>query len=150
MLGYPDVIRFQKSEMLPVQTGSSSNLDFLRSVAVLLVLTQHLCRREHIEQIGWIATTSLGRFGVLLFFVHTSLVLMRSMERSGISGGSLVKNFYIRRAFRIYPLSLLAVVTALALRLDSDIHGISGLSNGALPGRLAIVSQLLLVQNLTH
>ena len=104
----------------------------------------------YVEHIGWIATTSLGLFGVLLFFVHTSLVLMRSMERSDLSGGALVKNFYIRRFFRIYPLSVLAVLTALALRLDSDINGIAGLSGGAWPGKLSVVSQLLLVQNLTQ
>src|SRR5258708_20853195 len=136
--------------MLSVGTGSSANLDFLRSVAVLLVLTQHLCRRMHVDHIAWIATTALGLFGVLLFFVHTSLVLMRSMERSRMSRGPLLKNFYIRRLFRIYPLSILAVLVALALRLDSDIHGIAGLSTGALPGKLAIISQLLLVQNVMH
>ncbi len=104
----------------------------------------------HVDHIAWIATTSLGLFGVLLFFVHTSLVLMRSMERSRMSRGPLLKNFYIRRLFRIYPLSILAVLVALALRLDSDIHGIAGLSTGALPGKLAIISQLLLVQNVMH
>jgi peptidoglycan/LPS O-acetylase OafA/YrhL len=131
-------------------TAPSANLDFLRAVAVLLVLAQHLCRRMHVDHIGWIATTSLGLFGVLLFFVHTSLVLMHSMERSGMTGSLLFKNFYIKRFFRIYPLSILAVCTALALGLDSDINGIAGLSNGALPGKLSIVSQLLLVQNLVH
>ena len=82
--------------------GASANLDFLRTVAVLLVLAQHLCTRLHVEHIGWAPTTSLGPFGVLLFFVHTSLVLMSSMERSGLSGVLLLKDFYIRRIFRIY------------------------------------------------
>src|SRR5258708_7308630 len=136
--------------MLSVGTGSSANLDFLRSVAVLLVITQHLCRRVHVDHIGWIETTSLGLFGVLLFFVHTSLVLMHSMERSRMSGRPLLKNFYVRRLFRIYPLSTLAVLSVLALGLDSDIHGIAGLSSGALPGKVSIISQLLLMQNLTH
>jgi peptidoglycan/LPS O-acetylase OafA/YrhL len=104
----------------------------------------------HVEHIRWIATTSLGRFGVLLFFVHTSLVLMHSMERSGMSGRPLVKNFYIRRLFRIYPLSILTVLIALALGLDSNINGIAGLSKGVRPGAVSIVSQLLLVQNLTQ
>jgi peptidoglycan/LPS O-acetylase OafA/YrhL len=35
--------------------------------------------------------------------VHTSLVLMQSMRRSGFTGLNLIKNFYIRRFFRIYP-----------------------------------------------
>lgn len=130
--------------------GASVNLDFLRTVAVLLVLAQHLCTRLHVEHLGWAPTDCLGLFGVLLFFVHTSLVLMYSMERTGLSGISLLRNFYIRRIFRIYPLSILAVVCAVALHLDSNINGIAGLSHGPLPGKLAILSQLLLVQNLVH
>jgi len=130
--------------------GISANLDFLRAVAVLLVLAQHLCRRLHVESIAWVPATSLGLFGVLLFFVHTSLVLMYSMERSWLRGRPLVKDFYIRRIFRIYPLSIVAVAAALALHLDSDIHGTAGLSYGPLPGGKAILAQFLLVQNLGH
>jgi peptidoglycan/LPS O-acetylase OafA/YrhL len=149
LLAYSDFIRLPKSKISSVGTGSA-NLDFLRSVAVLLVIVQHLCRRMQVERIGWIPTTSLGRFGVLLFFVHTSLVLMQSMERSGMTGWPLWRNFYIRRFFRIYPLSILTVLIALALGLDSNINGIAGLSKGSPPGTVSIVSQLLLVQNLTQ
>lgn len=130
--------------------GVSANLDFLRAVAVLLVLTQHLSRRMHVEHIAWVPTASLGLFGVLLFFVHTSLVLMYSMERGGLCGPSLLKEFYVRRIFRIYPLSILAITAALILHLDSDINGTAGLSRGPLPGLTAIFSQFLLVQNLIH
>jgi peptidoglycan/LPS O-acetylase OafA/YrhL len=75
---------------------------------------------------------------------------MYSMERSGLTGWPLPKNFAIRRVFRIYPLSILAVVTALALHLDSDINGIHGLSPGHFPGIVSAASNLLLVQNLTY
>jgi len=131
-----------------MRTAPSANLDFLRAFAVLLVLCQHLCRRMNLNHIGWVATTSLGLFGVLLFFVHTSLVLTQSMERRALSGWPLFRDFYIRRVFRIYPLSVVAVLTALILRLDSDINGVAGLSRGILPGKLSIVSHFLLVQNL--
>jgi len=127
--------------------GLNANLDFLRAVAVLLVLAQHLYGRMHLDHS---AVRSLGLFGVLLFFVHTSLVLMSSMERSGLRGTFLLKDFYTRRAFRIYPLSILAVVAALSLHLESDINGTAGLSYGQLPGRMAIVSQIFLFQNLVH
>jgi len=130
--------------------GTSSNLDFLRSVAVLLVLAQHLSLRTQLASIGWVQTDSLGLFGVLLFFVHTSLVLMWSMERSGLRGRRLLKDFYVRRIFRNYPLSVLAIVVAVALHLDSNVNGVAGLSYGALASKLAIASQLLLVQNLVH
>jgi peptidoglycan/LPS O-acetylase OafA/YrhL len=130
--------------------GLSANLDFLRAFAVLLVVTQHICRRLQINQVSWIPTSSLGYFGVLLFFVHTSLVLMYSLERSSLTGWPLIWTFYLRRIFRIYPLSIVIVLTAVALHLDSDINGVSGLSRGDLPGKLSIIAQLLLVQNLVH
>lgn len=75
---------------------------------------------------------------------------MWSMERSGLRGGPLLKDFYVRRVFRIYPLSVFAIVVAVALHLDSNVNGVAGLSYGALPSKLAIASQLLLVQNLVH
>jgi len=90
----------------------------------------------------------MGTFGVLIFFVHTCLVLMYSMERGGLRGASLVSNFYIRRIFRIYPLSMLAVLTAVALGLDSGVHGVPGLSRAAFVGVGRLLSNLFLVQNL--
>jgi peptidoglycan/LPS O-acetylase OafA/YrhL len=130
--------------------GISANLDFLRAFAVLLVVTQHICRRLQINQVSWIPTSSLGYFGVLLFFVHTSLVLMYSLERSSLTGSPLIGTFYLRRILRIYPLSIIIVLTALALHLDSDVNGVSGLSRGELPGKVSMIAQLLLVQNLVH
>jgi len=131
-----------------MKKGFSANLDLLRAIAVTLVLTQHLCRRVHVEHLSWIPTTSLGYFGVLLFFVHTSLVLMYSLERARLSGPPLFIDFYVRRIFRIYPLSILAVTVAVLLHLESDINGTAGLSFGTLPPKYQILSQLLLVQNL--
>lgn len=39
--------------------GASANLYCLRAVAVLVVLTQHFCRRMQAEHIAWGPTTSL-------------------------------------------------------------------------------------------
>ena len=122
--------------------GASANLDLLRAVAVLLVLLNHLTRHYHYDHFD-----GVGIFGVLLFFVHTSLVLMYSMQRSSLTGVALIKDFYIRRFFRIYPLSVLAVVTAVALNLHADGRG---LALAARPGPIEFVSNLLLVQNLTN
>lgn len=151
--------KFQVNRFLPhdncvnytaTQVRASANLDLLRAVAVLLVLAQHLCRRAYVDHVGWMQTSSWGSFGVLLFFVHTCLVLMYSMERSSLAGWPLLKNFATRRIFRIYPLSICAVLLALSLHLDSDINGIRGLSHGQCPGVLTAVSNFLLVQNLTY
>jgi peptidoglycan/LPS O-acetylase OafA/YrhL len=122
--------------------GASPNLDVLRSVAVLMVLVDHLTRHYHLDRFD-----NIGLFGVLLFFVHTSLVLMYSMQRSGLTGAALFKDFYIRRFFRIYPLSILAVLTAVAFHLHAQQRG---LGIGPRPGALELISNLLLVQNLTR
>ena len=88
----------------------SRNLDFLRSVAVLLVLFDHLFMAAGLAD-RYPFVWSMGHLGVLMFFVHTSLVLMLSLERSEEkSSGHLFRDFYIRRAFRIYPLSIACVV----------------------------------------
>ena len=107
-----------------------------------MVLFDHLTRHYHLDRFD-----NIGLFGVLLFFVHTSLVLMYSMQRSRLRGAALLKDFYIRRFFRIYPLSILAVLTAVALHLHADGRG---LMVGPRPGALELGSNLLLIQNLTY
>ncbi|MGH9536283.1 MAG: acyltransferase family protein [Terriglobales bacterium] len=130
-----------------ISRGASPNLDLLRSLAVLLVLVDHLCRHFYRDHWGRFGIADLGTFGVLLFFVHTSLVLMYSMQRSRLSGLLLMRNFFVRRCFRIYPLSVLAVLSAVALHLHANGRG---LSFSARPGPVELASNLLLVQNLTY
>ncbi len=114
---------------------------------MLMVLFDHLCRHYQLDRIGRVAVADIGIFGVLLFFVHTSLVLMYSMERSALSGLALIKNFYVRRFFRIYPLSVLTVLAAVALHLYATGRGIDF---GPRPGAFELISNLLLIQNLTY
>jgi hypothetical protein len=63
----------------------------LRAVAVLCVLTAHLlhfCTGVHTT-----FQRHLGQLGVIVFFVHTSLVLMFSLERSKLQGQALFFSF---------------------------------------------------------
>ena len=83
------------------------NLDFLRSVAVLLVVFSHGTLYLQRGQSGF-----LGITGVCLFFVHTTLVLMGSLERDPHIG-----RFYLRRSFRIYPLWLLILGATVLLKI---------------------------------
>jgi len=87
--------------------GSSRNLDILRALAVFSVLFDHTLLALGYNHFGSVNFIWIGRAGVMFFFVHTSLVLMYSLERSPDA-----RSFYLRRAFRIYPLCMVAVTFA--------------------------------------
>lgn len=133
--------------MKRVPVGDSANLDVLRAIAVLYVVVGHTLGAFpalHFSQRPW-----LGRLGVLFFFVHTCLVLMRSLERSALtlSWKSLFPHFYTRRAFRIYPLSILFVAGVVWFDFRA-VRGFEGMENYTLTQR-DIASNFLLTQNLT-
>lgn len=87
------------------------NLDVLRSFAVLSVVLAHLVeyRKWHIG-LDW-----LGFTGVCLFFVHTCLVLMWSLERDPHSG-----RFYIRRWFRLFPLWIVVLTLVVLFKIPTS------------------------------
>jgi peptidoglycan/LPS O-acetylase OafA/YrhL len=118
------------------------NLDLLRSMAVLLVVVEHVLLAMHIYQIGSWNIFWPGVFGVLIFFVHTSLVLMWSLERKPDMAG-----FYIRRFFRIYPLAILAVLVTTLFRVPTFLTP-NGDPVFHAPSFGQVVSNLLLIQNI--
>lgn len=113
-----------------------SILDGIRAIAVLLVVVSHLLLQlTNGAEPSIYSFRTMGRVGVGIFFVHTTLVLMASLARHG----SAPLPFYIRRVFRIYPLSI-AIVSLFAL-LQAIAH---------VPIDTAkLLSNLLLVQNIT-
>lgn len=125
-----------------------ANLDSLRALAVLLVLVDHLMLTLEYA-VKW-NCESLSRFsiyigqaGVIAFFVHTSLVLMHSLDRLKPADGHIAIRFYVRRAFRIYPLSICCIVAAVTLGLPAKTWKAPETITGPV-----IASNLLLVQNL--
>jgi peptidoglycan/LPS O-acetylase OafA/YrhL len=84
-----------------------SNLDFVRSVAVISVVAEHTLMALKIHRVGSFDIDYLGVLGVLVFFVLTALVLMWSLERKPHA-----LDFYVRRFFRIYPLAWAAILIA--------------------------------------
>jgi len=116
---------------------NSANLDVLRAIAVLMVFFYHLLEYGYFSERR---VNRLGQFGVLIFFVHTSLVLMMSMERN-----SGAVNFYIRRFFRIYPLSMLVVGLVTVLHIPPYPA-----REYAWLGTFNLLSNFALTMNLTH
>jgi len=125
------------------QKKISTNLDLLRALAVLAVYFSHLSGVFHNRSFS-----SLGRFGVILFFVHTSFVLMASLQRLDRPDESprfIAIAFWIRRAFRIYPLAVLFIVLVPLFHIPSDPG-----QTYAWIGVKSFLSNLALTQNLTY
>ena len=114
------------------------NLDVLRAVAVLCVALSHLYFfwGGPIRHVTLVHNAGVG--GVVIFFVHTSLVLFYSMHRSTSRG--MVRNFYIRRFFRIYPLCWACIVFVLVTRLTDTPEFYFGVKG--------VLVNLFLVQNI--
>jgi peptidoglycan/LPS O-acetylase OafA/YrhL len=136
-------------ESLRFNPGGSRNLDILRMIAVLLVVQDHLFTFwGYPEYLGRnIVPPRLGRFGVVLFFVHTALVLMASMERQWKKTGShrFVPIFLVRRGFRIYPLAVAALLITVAFNIPGQIT-INKLTHVTY-GKKIFLANLLLIQN---
>jgi peptidoglycan/LPS O-acetylase OafA/YrhL len=136
-------------------SSESPNLDFLRSAAVIFVTAFHLQLLFEKRQSPYVAHLqlfhSIGNWGVLIFFVHTSLVLMFSLERQRLrfEGAPAYLPFMVKRVFRIYPLSVFIVLLVTTLRLP-----VAEFTKGTLEAVhlhwTGVLANLLLLQNLTH
>jgi len=86
---------------------------------------------------------------VLVFFVHTSIVLMASIERQlrRVGGGPAFAEFMVRRAFRLLPLAWLAIAVIAGFALPVG-HLQAGRFVAVSTAPLDVAQNLLLVQNL--
>jgi peptidoglycan/LPS O-acetylase OafA/YrhL len=89
-------------------------LDGLRAIAVLLVIIQHY----HL-------TSGTGRWGVRLFFVLSGFLITgillssrNSIQRKNLQLGAALRQFYIRRTLRIFPLYYLVLGVAILFGAD--------------------------------
>lgn len=133
-----------------VSGRESVNLDVLRSVAVLMVLCVHLLLYFRISHLGWLPLLGFGQWGVLIFFFHTSLVLMRSLARLSHDAASRpsLAEFMLRRCFRLLPLCWVVILFVAATHVPVG-HTHDG-RLVAVPLELAsLCCNMLLIQNLT-
>ncbi|WP_444921320.1 acyltransferase family protein [Microbulbifer sp. CnH-101-G] len=96
------------------------NLDALRGLAAILVVWQHssevFIRNTNIAQHGtelaeFISQVDFGRIGVICFFLISGFVIPFSLSGTQSS----LKNFAIRRFFRLYPAYWTSLILALGL-----------------------------------
>jgi len=96
------------------------NLNGLRFIAALLVIIHHV---EQIKSIYGLPNKFIapfvqiiGELGVVLFFVLSGfLITYLLLEEENRTGTIVIRNFYVRRILRIWPLYFLIVALALAI-----------------------------------
>ena len=125
------------------------NLDILRSVAVGCVVLDHAAGLWG-DRFPRVPLGTIGHMGVALFFVHTSLVLMASLarlEQGGVPFQTVAARFYVRRAFRIYPLAIAAIIAVGLLQLPDHAGHLSNPPASVVPTAREWAANLALIQN---
>lgn len=94
------------------------NLNGLRFIAALLVIIHHIEQIKYIYGMPNDFSSSfvqiIGELGVILFFVLSGfLITYLLLEEEKRTNTIAVKNFYLRRVLRIWPLYFLIVIAAL-------------------------------------
>jgi peptidoglycan/LPS O-acetylase OafA/YrhL len=97
-------------------------LDALRGVAALLVVIEHIFEQYFPAFGEWTLTHfRLGEFGVTVFFLVSGYIIPASLERRGS-----LKEFWIGRFFRLFPLYWLCLAAVLLLHFLGAYRGLSG------------------------
>lgn len=125
-----------------------ANLDFVRALAVLMVVGAHLAWFHGDVRFGFFQLSLLGRLGVVTFFVHSGIVNMLSIDRHVQKAGTraLFRSYVTRRCFRIYPLSIV-VVSIVFLAKIPVAHLCSWSTAAGNHPQAEFLPSLLLVQN---
>ncbi len=123
------------------ETSRLAWLDALRGLAALCVVFDHgstlllLPARSFLYQ--WL---NLGQYGVFVFFMVSGYIVPASLERKGS-----VRGFWISRAFRLYPMVLLAI----ALSAIEYKTGHGTIANAGKHPLVAILGWMFMLQNVT-
>ncbi|WP_282069502.1 acyltransferase family protein [Olleya namhaensis] len=97
--------------MSTIQTQKLNYIDALRGIAILMVIVHHTSQQGSVATPYWFGKLcSLGTRGVQLFFVASAFTLYRSYRNRVLDENKHVKNFFIRRFFRIAPIYYLAIL----------------------------------------
>lgn len=112
-------------------------IDALRGIAILGVILIHVGEMQNSAFIE--DKTKYGQLGVQLFFVASALTLCLSMEKRGYNWPA-IKDFFIRRYFRIAPLYYIGILIYFGINLFlASTNRLNGLYNYTIAGILTNV-----------
>lgn len=85
-------------------------IDALRGLAILLVIATHVASVARPSSTFLRLLTANGAYGVQLFYVVSALTLFLSTDQRTYHEKNPIRNFFIRRIFRIVPLFYISII----------------------------------------
>ena len=109
-------------DFTPLLPSRIPSLDGLRAVSIAFVLLSHLTRVAGFPE--WMnGFYRLGGYGVRIFFVISGFLITTLLLKEAAARGSIsLKNFYIRRVFRIFPAFYVYALAVVVLLLTGRIQ----------------------------
>jgi peptidoglycan/LPS O-acetylase OafA/YrhL len=95
-----------------LQSSHFPSLDGIRGIAIIMVLLFHL----RLSGNYFYATIFNGKLGVIIFFVLSGMLITTLCIKEKVATNDIsLKNFYIRRALRIFPVAYLYIIVVVIL-----------------------------------
>jgi peptidoglycan/LPS O-acetylase OafA/YrhL len=135
---------FSSNSPAKESSGWLAQLDGLRGISILMVLT------AHVYAPGW--HNLMGGYGVTVFFVLSGFLITRLLLQEEHDSGKInLASFYVRRAFRLFPIYylVLAVYCLLIFGLGVHADGRAGLAF-ALPYYLFYLQEIPFLRDRAH
>ncbi|WP_091134607.1 acyltransferase family protein [Flavobacterium anhuiense] len=86
-------------------------IDVIRGIAILMVVITHTAQQGLVKLPHLLSVfLSFGARGVQIFVIASAFTLFRSYKKRNKIEKSPVKNFFIRRFFRIAPIYYLGII----------------------------------------
>lgn len=107
------------------------NLNAIRCIAAFLVIVHHIEQFKDIFHLPnhWSNSVieSIGRLGVILFFVLSGFLISYLLfKEEEVTNTISIKDFYIRRILRIWPLYFLIIITSLFVLPNIEFFTLEG------------------------
>ena len=112
---------FSEIKTIPpvLQNSYYPSLDGLRGIAIIMVVFFHL----NLTSVFFYHIVFNGELGVLIFFVLSGfLITTLCIKEKVITNNISLKNFYIRRALRIFPVAYLFILVLIVLNIVYKLH----------------------------
>lgn len=104
-------------------TSTFGSLDGLRAISILMVVWHHVASPFYAH----IPLLRHGNFGVQFFFAISGFLITTLLLREREANGTIsLKNFYLRRSLRIFPLYYAVILMYVVVVMLFERHSIAG------------------------